>query len=324
MEITPVENKLFGAVVTGTNIGALSNADFAVIEATLLDRGFLVFPELAPSDADTIAFAKNFGELEFAVEPFLSNQDAKADGTPGNVYDINTQRMRMILGNETWHTDSTYKPYSSKCAMLSAVVVPEQGGGTGLADMRAGYAALDQVTKDRIANLSAYHSNLYSQANDLGDFPEVREDTIYHAEAYLRPLVKVHPQTGFKNLFIGRHAFGIPGLSRKESQELLKSLLDFVVADNDRVYEHNYRPGDLLVWDNRALLHRALPYDYSQPRTVLGTRVAGEASEFAYHPTDPEAAAGRDALATELTLLRRETKGRRYKATTAPDSHAVL
>ena len=152
----------------------------------------------------------------------------------------------------------------------------------------------------------------------------MREDTIYHGEAYLRPLVKVHPQTGDKKLFIGRHAFGIPGLSREESRVLLKSLLDFVVADEARVYEHNYRPGDLLVWDNRALLHRALPYDYTQPRTVLGTRVAGEDSEFAYHPTDPEAATGRKALATELALLRGETQKRRYKATTAPDSVALL
>jgi len=324
MKITPVENKSFGAIVTGADIGALRDADFAAIEAALLDRGFLVFSELSPSDGDTIAFAKKFGELEFAVVPFLSNQDANADGTPGDVYDINSQRMRMILGNETWHTDSTYKPYSSKCAMLSAVVIPEQGGGTGLADMRAGYAALDQATKDRIADLAAYHSNLYSQANDLGDFPAVQEGTIYHGEAFLRPLVKVHPQTGVKNLFIGRHAFGIPGLSREESRVLLKSLLDFVVADEARVYEHNYRPGDLLVWDNRALLHRALPYDYTQPRTVIGTRVAGEDSEFTYHPTDPEAAAGREALATELALLRGETQDRRYKATMAPDSVAVL
>ena len=208
--------------------------------------------------------------------------------------------------------------------MLSAVVVPEQGGGTGRADMRAGYAALDQTTKDRIADLAAYHSNLYSQANDLGDFPAVQDGTIYHGEAYHRPLVKVHSQTGVTNLFIGRHAFGIPGLSREESRVLLKSLLDFVVADEARLYEQKYRPGHLLVWDNRALLHCALPYYYTQLRTVLGTRVAGEDSEFTYHPTDPEAAAGREALATELALLRGESQGRRYKATMAPDSVAAL
>ena len=138
-------------------------------------------------------------------------------GGLGNVFDLQTQRMRTNVGNEAWHTDSTYMPVSSKCAMLSAVVVPEQGGATELADMRAAYAALDEATRERIADLSAYHSTQFSQANDVADFPPTKKDTIYHGEAYLRPLVKIHPETGVKSLFVGRHAFGIPGLSRAES-----------------------------------------------------------------------------------------------------------
>ncbi len=322
MQITPVENKTFGAVVTDVKLGGLSDSEFAAIEAAFLEYGFLVFPELFPSNEDCTEFGKRFGELEFAAISFLSNQDVNDDGSRGEILDINSQRMRMIIGNEAWHTDSTYKPHSSKCAMLAAVDIPEQGGGTALADTRAGYAALDQATKDRIASLSAYHSNQYSQANDVGDFPIEQADSIYHGEAYLRPLVKVHPQTGVKNLFIGRHAFAIPGLSRDESGALLRSLLDFVISDEARVYEHNYRPGDLLFWDNRALLHRALPYDYSKPRIVVGTRVAGEDTEFAYNPTDSEAEAGRQALAHELALLREETDDRRYKATTASSGAA--
>ena len=324
MKITPVENKVFGAVVTDVALGSLSDDDFAKIEAAFLEYGFLVFPEQFLSNEDSIAFGKRFGELEFAATSVLSNQDVNEDGSRGEVLDINSQRMRMIIGNEAWHTDSTYKLFSSKCAMLSAVVVPEQGGGTALADTRSGYAALDQATKDRIAGLSAYHSNQYSQANDLGDFPMQQADSIYHGEAYLRPLVKEHPQTGVKNLFIGRHAFAIRGLRRDESEALLKSLLDFVVSDEARVYEHKYQPGDLLFWDNRALLHRALPYDYDKPRIVIATRVAGEESEFAYSPTDPEAEVGRRALADELALLRAETNDRRYQATTASSGKAAF
>jgi len=134
----------------------------------------------------------------------------------------------------------------------------------------------------------------------------------------------VHPQTGVKNLFIGRHAFGIPGLTREESRELLQFLLEFVVSDETRVYEHNYRPGDLLFWDNRALLHRALPYDYSKPRIVIGTRVAGDKTEFSYNPSDSEAQAGRRALAEELAMLREETTDRRFKATTASSGRATF
>ncbi len=130
--------------------------------------------------------------------------------------------------------------------------------------------------------------------------------------------MKVHPETGVKNLFIGRHAFGIPGLSRQTSRELLKSLVDFVVAQPSRVYRHSWQAGDTLIWDNRALLHRACPYDYSCARVLIGTRVAGDPeSELAYYPTDPEAQAGREALAAELALLRKEVADRKFAGTTA-------
>ena len=317
MKITPVENKSFGAVVTGVNFSALSDADFDAIKAAFLGYGFLVFPELFPSNEDSVAFAERFGELEFAATSVLSNNDVNDDQSVGQIIDLDSQRMRMIVGNSFWHTDSTYQPHSAKCGMLSAVVVPEQGGGTALADTRSAYARLDQATKDRIEHLSAYHSNQYSQANDLGDFPDIQPGTIYHGEAYPRPLVKVHPETGAKILVIGRHAFGIPGLARDESRALLQSLLDHVVSDESRVYEHAYQPGDLLFWDNRALLHRALPYDYASPRVVIATRIKGDDSEFACDPADAQAQAGRDALARELAILREETTDRHYHATTA-------
>jgi alpha-ketoglutarate-dependent taurine dioxygenase len=324
MKITPVENKPFGAVVTGVKLSDLSDTEFEALKAAFLDYGFLVFPELFPSNGDSIAFGKRFGELEFAATSVLSNSEVNEDRSVGEIIDTDSQRMRMIVGNNFWHTDSTYQPHSAKCGMLSAVVIPEQGGGTALADTRSGYAALDQATKDRIENLSAYHSNQYSQANDLGDFPDIQPGTIYHGEAYLRPLVKVHPETGVKNLQIGRHAFGIPGLAREESKELLKSLQAHVVADEARVYEHSYQPGDLLFWDNRALMHRALPYDYTKPRVVIATRIAGDESEFAYDPTDVAAEAGREALANELVALREETTDRQYQATTANSKAIVL
>ena len=324
MKITPVENKPFGAVVTDGKLPDLSDTEFDELKTAFLGYGFLIFPELFPSNEDSIAFAERFGRLEFAATSVLSNSDVNEDHSVGEIIESDSQRMRMIVGNNFWHTDSTYQPHSAKCGMLSAVVIPEQGGGTALADTRSGYAALDQATKDRIENLSAYHSNQYSQANDLGDFPDIQPGTIYHGEAYLRPLVKVHPETGVKNLTVGRHAFGIPGLARDESKALLKSLVDHVVSHEDRVYEHSYQPGDLLFWDNRALMHRALPYDYAKPRVVIATRIAGDDSEFAYDPTDPAAEAGREALADELAALRAETTDRQYQSTTASSNIPVL
>jgi len=323
--VTPIEAKTFGAVVTGVKLAELTDAEFAEIKAAFLEYGFLVFPGQFLSDEENIAFGKHFGELEFGALA-MANQDKQEDGNYGDVFSLETQRMRTNVGNEAWHTDSTYWPISSKCAMLSAIIVPDEGGETELADMRAGYAALDEATRDRIKNLSAYHSTQFSQGNDVGDFPPTKEGTIYHGEAYLRPLVKTHPETGVKNLFVGRHAFGIPGLSRQESRELLQTLVDFVVSDPARVYTHHWQPGDTLIWDNRALLHRARPYDYSKPRVLTGTRVAGDAdSELAYYPTDPKAQAGREALIAELEALRQESQGKMFEAgPTAADPTFVI
>ncbi|HAO55727.1 MAG TPA: hypothetical protein DCR03_08965, partial [Gammaproteobacteria bacterium] len=271
-----------------------------------LKFGFLVFPRQFLSDQENIAFGERFGKLEFGASP-MANQAKMEDGTYGKVFDIESQRMRTNVGNEAWHTDSTYWPISSKCAMLSAIVVPKEGGETQLADMRAGYAALDEATKSQIAHLSAYHSTEFSQANDVGNFPLREEGSIYHGEAYLRPLVKTHPETGVKNLFVGRHAFGIPGLERDESRELLQQLVQFVISAEERVYTHQWEVGDTLIWDNRALLHRARPYDYGQPRVLTATRVAGDPeTELAYYPEDPQAELGRQALNVELSLLKQE------------------
>jgi alpha-ketoglutarate-dependent taurine dioxygenase len=308
---------VFGAVVTNIRLAELSDSEFDIIKDAFLTYGFLVFPGQFLSDEENITFGKRFGDLEFGALP-IANQVKNKDGTYGEIISMNTQRMRTNVGNEAWHTDSTYRPISSKCAMLSAVTVPDEGGDTELADMRAGYAALDQATKDRIEHLSAYHSTQYSQANDVGDFPPQAQDTIYHGEAYLRPLVKIHPQTGLKNLFVGRHAFGIPGLARDESRELLRSLVEFVISDHSRTYVHQWNTGDTLIWDNRALLHRARPYDYSKARVLTATRIAGDPeAELAYYPTDPRAQSGRDALAAELEQLRHETQDRMFGGTTA-------
>ena len=320
MNITPFKKKPFGAIVTGVELANLNDETFTLIQAAFLKFGFLLFPTQFLSDQENIEFGQRFGELEFGASP-MSNQEKLAEGHYEKIFSIESQRMRTNVGNETWHTDSTYKPISSKCAMLSAVTVPTEGGETELADMRAGYVALDQAMRDRIENLSAYHSTQYSQANDLGDFPPQDTDSIYHGEAYLRPLVKVHPETGIKNLFVGRHAFGIPGLTRIESRQLLKELLEFVVSEPSRVFSHKWQPGDTLLWDNRALLHRARSYDYGSARVLTGTRVAGDPkTELAYYPSDPKAQAGRDALIAELDILREETKERRYGATTADQS----
>jgi alpha-ketoglutarate-dependent taurine dioxygenase len=131
--------------------------------------------------------------------------------------------------------------------------------------------------RERISKLAAYHSLKYSQAR-AGFGAEAGGAYSYgldQAEAPLRPLVKVHPVTGRRALFIGRHAFGIPGLAADESERLLDELLDFACRP-PRVLRHRWQPGDLALWDNRCLLHRARPYDPSVSRVMHHTRIAGD------------------------------------------------
>ena len=135
MQIVPIEGKDFGATVTGVDLTDLTDDEFADLHAAFLEHGFLLFPAQHLTEEQSGAFGARFGELEFSGQP-MANQKKHSDGTFGRIYEVDTQLMRTNIGNEAWHTDSTYMPASSKCAMLSAVIVPDEGGETELADMR--------------------------------------------------------------------------------------------------------------------------------------------------------------------------------------------
>jgi alpha-ketoglutarate-dependent taurine dioxygenase len=169
-------------------------------------------------------------------------------------------------------------------AVFSAHVVPKKDGQTGWADMRAAYDALDDDMKARIESLSAYHSLYYSQAK-LGFAANKRDDFssygFFDQDPPLRPLVKVHPKTGRRVLLLGRHAHAIPGMSESESEDFIEQLSEFA-CQPPRIYHHNWTPGDVVLWDNRCLMHQARPWDLNEPRVMFHSRIAGEQpSEFA-------------------------------------------
>jgi alpha-ketoglutarate-dependent taurine dioxygenase len=172
----------------------------------------------------------------------------------------------------------------AKGAVFSAEVVPEEGGDTGFADMRAAWDALDAATQARLETLSAFHSLHYSQSK-LGHAHQ--EGSAYSGYGFhdgpvpLRGLVKVHPDTGRKSLLTGRHAHAIPGMDPAESEALIEQLTNFA-CQPPRTYHHHWAPGDAVVWDNRCLLHRAMPWDMREPRVMWHSRIAGDpASEAA-------------------------------------------
>jgi alpha-ketoglutarate-dependent taurine dioxygenase len=186
--------------------------------------------------------------------------------------DPNDPWMRALSGNLEGHTDSSYLPVSAKVSMLTAHAVPSRGGQTEWADMRAAYDDLDPAAQEQIASLAAYHSFAYAQSRR---FPDGLSDSEHLAGAPLRPLVKTHPITWRKALFIGRHAFAVKGLEPDQSAHLLDQLLTGACRP-PRVYPHDWRVGDLVMWDNRAVLHRARPWDITELRHLTHSRVAGD------------------------------------------------
>lgn len=267
----------FGARITGVRLAALDDDTFAAVRRAWLDYGLLIFPGQFLSKDQQVAFGARFGSLEFTIIPISNVRD------DGRVREPDDAWVRVLKGNQGWHFDSTYVPVQSKAVLLSAHVVTAEGGGTEWADMAGAYDALPERLKARIQGLSAHHSLRRSQALVGDDYRAGEEHGGYGAEAEppLRPLVKVHPETGRPALIIGRHAYGIPGLSEADSKDLLEELTTLACAPR-HVWAHRWRPGDVALWDNRRLMHRGQPWDLSLPRVLYHTRVAGDpATEFA-------------------------------------------
>ena len=270
-------DKTFGVVVRDIDVRSLDDTAFAELYKAWLDYALLIIPAQHLSDPEQQAFAERFGKLVEGLEAIeISNvlPNGQLRGAPDD------DMMKIIRGNMHWHQDNTYMPLQAKGAVFSAKRVPSAKGDTAFADMRAAYDALDDDTKALIANLSAHHSLAHSQA-ELGEETKA-SDSEYIGygldvkEVPLRPLVKIHPETGQKTLAVGRHAYGIPDMNAQESSGLINRLLQFAVADESRVYQHSWTAGDVVVWDNRCLMHRACDWDYSEPRVMLHSRIAGD------------------------------------------------
>ena len=298
--VTPTAATL-GAIVTGVRLGQLQDDEWYAIEAAFHRYSVLVFPAQHLTDAEQMAFGARFGELSIKSLPFGNVRD------DGALRDATDPLMRLFKGNEGWHTDSSFQPVSAKASILSARKVPTSGGETEWADMRAAYEALDDQTRQRIQGLNAYHSLYHSQSTiGAGDDTTARGLAVLHADdhsddparsdvanagyraaatAPLRPLVKTHPATGRRALYIGRHAYGIPGLAAEASEQLLTQLVDFACRP-PRVHAHQWRQGDLAIWDNRCVLHRARPWDLNEARVMHHTRVNGDRATEAALPAD--------------------------------------
>ena len=263
--------------MTDVDLGSINDDDFDAIERAWHRFAVLVFPGQHLGDNDHLAFTRRFGRLERGLKRRtstvalgrMSNVDKDGQVVPGE--DL---RARFQRGNRDWHSDSSYKRVGAKASILAAHVVPDEGGETEWADMRAAYDALDAQTRDWLDGKIAVHSYRFSHAwhgglellspREVGDLPPVEH-----------PLVRVHPATGRKSLFVGRHASHIVGEDLESSRSRLRELTDRACRP-PRVWGHRWQPGDIAIWDNRCVLHRGRPWPEDQPRVMARSTVAGD------------------------------------------------
>ena len=274
IEIKPTKATL-GATITGIDLTQLNSETWSLIKKAFLEYALLIFPSQGLSSPQQVDFAKRFGKIEILVENMetipLSNKSSN-----GKLMKDDEEQIKLLKGNEIWHTDSSYMPRAAKASVLSARVIPSHGGQTEWADARAGYDALDDSMKKKIAGLKASHNYFRSQAK-IGHRVEVGAAYgFYEGESPIYPLVKIHPETGRPALYAGRHACDVLGMENSESENLLIFLNEQIVKST-HVWQHQWSPGDLAVWDNRCLLHRACPHDPASERLMMHTRVRGDA-----------------------------------------------
>jgi len=257
----------------------LDAGEVAAIENGMDRYAVLVFREQSITDDEQLAFTRHFGELEAYRTPGHVRPRSEQRLGPGmadfsnldkhgNIIAADDRVWFFKLADRLWHSDSSFRPVPAKYSLLSARVLPSWGGNTDFADMRAAYDALDTRTKAEIEDLVCLHSLIYSrQAIGFGDLsPEEM--------AAFRPvrqrLVRTHPVTGRKSLFLSAHAGAIEGWAMPDLTEH--------ATQREFVYSHVWRPGDLVMWDNRQVMHRARRFgDRNEIRDMRRTTLAGDA-----------------------------------------------
>ena len=276
---------LFAAEIGGADLTLpLDDATWRAIEDAFEEYSVLVFRDQRLDDEHQIAFSRRFGDLESTVAS-AGNKGKPATvakitnvGADGALLPLESKEMKFRDGNEMWHTDSSFKRVPAKASLLSAREVPPVDGDTEFASLRAAYAALPQETVAGLENLVAIHSYTYSRG--LIDPNLFTPEQAAQVPPVPQRVVRVNPKNGSKALFLGSHASHIEGMPLEQGRKLLRELLA-AATDPRFVYRHQWRQFDLVIWDNRATLHRGCGWDKTRYRRVMHlTTVAGEGPEL--------------------------------------------
>jgi alpha-ketoglutarate-dependent 2,4-dichlorophenoxyacetate dioxygenase len=280
--IDPVNRPAFAGEVAGIDLReTMTPHEVAAIVEGMDKFAVLVFHDQKIGDEQQLALSRNFGTLEIANSDVRRDEDRRlapeiADisnlGKGNNVMSREDRRRLFGLGNMLWHSDSSFKATPAKYSLLHARVLPSKDGNTEFADMRTAYDALDDEVKAEINDLVCEHSQIYSRGILGFDFTE--EERLRNLPVPQR-LVRRHPGSGRRSIFLSAHAGAIHGMPVPEARALLRDLTEHA-TQRKFVYAHRWRVGDLVMWDNRAMMHRARRYDPSEVRELHRTTVADD------------------------------------------------
>ena len=278
IELTPLHPTL-GAEVRGVDLTrAVMPEVFAEIEAGFNRYGILVFSGQPVTDEQQLAFSLLFGPLEvnpnyagakMRLRPDIadiSNLDAE-----GRVLARDDRRNLFNIGNQLWHTDSSFKPIPAKCSLLSARDIPGSGGETEFADLRAAWDALPEARKPKLQGLVVEHSIFHSRTQ-IG-FVDFNDEIFKDLPPVPQALVRHHPASARTSLYLASHASHIIGWPIEQGRALIEELIAFA-TQAQFVYQHRWTVGDLVMWDNRCTMHRGRPYDDTQRRVLHRTTVS--------------------------------------------------
>jgi alpha-ketoglutarate-dependent 2,4-dichlorophenoxyacetate dioxygenase len=278
---------LFGVEVIGVDVRRVADDVFAGLVEAFNEHSVLLFRGQRVDDAEQVAFSRRFGPLETTIRTVVSHQGylpeisnlANVDADD-RMIPAGDKRILFNAGNQMWHTDSSFKRVPALASLLSGREVPPEGGETEFASMRIAYEGLPDATRRLLDGRVAIHSFEYSRGL-VGEGLLAPEHTA-QVPPVPQALVRANPVNGRKAFFVAAHACEIVGMPTEAARTLLRDLLEGATAP-DLVYTHRWRPDDLVMWDNRCVLHRGRPWDVGRYRRAMHrTTVAGDG------PTAPD------------------------------------
>lgn len=278
LDITPVSDAI-GAEIRGVDLTKIDDPTFAALHAAWLDHGVLLLRNQSMSDADLVAFSRRFGDLDEA--PPNENGKGGVDGFPEVLVLSNVKENGKAIGalgnaEAIWHSDMNYIAEPPTGSVLFSLEVPETGGDTGFCNM---YKALDELPasiRTRIADLKIKHDSSTNSGGFLREGAKPVTD-VRECPGAVHPIVRTHPETGRKALYLGRRRYAyIMGLDLNESEALLDEIWSHATRDSF-TWHHRWRVGDVLIWDNRCAMHRRDDFDDNARRIMHRTQIKGDA-----------------------------------------------